>query len=337
MEMGLLIEGRWHDQWYESSKDGAFQREAAQRRNWVTADGEAGPSGTSGFAAEAGRYHLYVSLACPWAHRTLILRKLKGLESLVDVSVVSWHMGENGWTFERERGSSGDRLDHLQFLHQRYTSETPDYTGRVTVPVLWDTRQNRIVSNESAEIIRMFNSAFDGLTGNRLDLYPERLRAQIDTLNEQVYPAVNNGVYRAGFATSQSAYEAAFDDVFAELDRLESLLADNRYLAGAYLTEADWRLFTSLIRFDAVYYSHFKCNQRRIADYPNLSNWLRELYQWPGIAETVDFTHIKGHYYTSHPTINPTRIVPKGPKQDFSAAHDRDKLPGQGIWHSNKA
>jgi putative glutathione S-transferase len=337
MEMGLLIEGRWHDQWYESSKDGAFQREAAQRRNWVTANGEAGPSGTSGFAAEAGRYHLYVSLACPWAHRTLILRKLKGLESLVDVSVVSWHMGENGWTFERERGSSGDRLDHLQFLHQRYTSETPDYTGRVTVPVLWDTRQNRIVSNESAEIIRMLNSAFDGLTGNRLDLYPERLRAQIDTLNEQVYPAVNNGVYRAGFATSQSAYEAAFDDVFAELDRLESLLADNRYLAGAYLTEADWRLFTSLIRFDAVYYSHFKCNQRRIADYPNLSNWLRELYQWPGIAETVDFTHIKGHYYTSHPTINPTRIVPKGPKQDFSAAHDRDKLTGQGIWHSNKA
>ena len=335
--MGLLIEGRWHDQWYESSKDGAFQREAAQRRNWVTANGEAGPSGTGGFPAEAGRYHLYVSLACPWAHRTLILRKLKGLESLVDVSVVSWHMGENGWTFERERGSSGDRLDHLQFLHQRYTSETPDYTGRVTVPVLWDTRQNRIVSNESAEIIRMFNGAFDGLTGNRLDLYPEPLRAQIDKLNEQIYPAVNNGVYRAGFATSQSAYEAAFDDVFAELDRLESLLADNRYLAGAYLTEADWRLFTSLIRFDAVYYSHFKCNQRRIADYPNLSNWLRELYQWPGIAETVDFTHIKGHYYTSHPTINPTRIVPKGPRQDFSAAHDRGRLEGLGIWNRNEA
>jgi putative glutathione S-transferase len=332
MKMGLLIEGRWHDQWYESSKDGAFQREAAQRRNWVTADGEAGPSGTGGFPAEAGRYHLYVSLACPWAHRTLILRKLKGLESLVDVSVVSWHMGENGWTFERERGSSGDRLDHLQFLHQRYTSETPDYTGRVTVPVLWDTLQKRIVSNESAEIIRMFNGAFDGLTGNRLDLYPEPLRAQVDKLNEQIYPAVNNGVYRAGFATSQSAYEAAFDDVFAELDRLEALLAGNRYLAGAYLTEADWRLFTSLIRFDAVYYSHFKCNQRRIADYPNLSNWLRELYQWPGIAETVDFNHIKGHYYTSHPTINPTRIVPKGPRQDFAAAHDRGRLEGLGIW-----
>lgn len=335
--MGLLIEGRWHDQWYESSKDGAFQREAAQRRNWVTADGEAGPSGTGGFPAAAGRYHLYVSLACPWAHRTLILRKLKGLERLVDVSVVSWHMGENGWTFERERGSSGDRLDHLQFLHQRYTSETPDYTGRVTVPVLWDTLQKRIVSNESAEIIRMFNGAFDGLTGNRLDLYPEPLRAQVDKLNEQIYPAVNNGVYRAGFATSQSAYEAAFDDVFAELDRLETLLAGNRYLAGAYLTEADWRLFTSLIRFDAVYYSHFKCNQRRIADYPNLSNWLRELYQWPGIAQTVDFTHIKGHYYTSHPTINPTRIVPKGPRQDFAAAHDRGRLQGLGIWHGNEA
>ena len=333
--MGLLIEGRWHDQWYESSKDGAFQREAAQRRNWVTADGKAGPSGTGGFPAEAGRYHLYVSLACPWAHRTLILRKLKGLESLIDVSVVSWHMGEDGWTFERERGSTGDRLDHLQFLHQRYTRETPDYTGRVTVPVLWDTRQNRIVSNESAEIIRMFNDAFDGLTGNRLDLYPEPLRAQIDGLNEQIYPAVNNGVYRAGFATSQSAYEAAFDDVFAELDRLEALLEDNRYLAGAYITEADWRLFTSLIRFDAVYYSHFKCNQRRIADYPNLSNWLRELYQWQGIAETVDFTHIKGHYYTSHPTINPTRIVPKGPDQDFSAAHDRNRLTGRGIWHKS--
>ena len=329
--MGLLIEGRWHDQWYES-KDGSFQREQAQRRHWVTADGAPGPSGTGGFAAEAGRYHLYVSLACPWAHRTLILRKLKGLEGLIDVSVVSWLMLENGWTFDRDFGSSGDALDHLNVMHQRYTADTADYTGRVTVPVLWDKQQQRIVSNESAEIIRMFNSAFDGLTGNNLDFYPPALRSQIDALNERIYPAVNNGVYRAGFATSQQAYETAFDDVFAELDWLEQRLGENRYLAGDYLTEADIRLFTTLIRFDAVYYSHFKCNLRRIADYPNLSNWLRELYQWPGIAETVDFTHIKGHYYASHRTINPTGIVPKGPQQDFNAAHDRQSLSGRGVW-----
>ncbi|AJO79449.1 glutathione S-transferase family protein [Pseudomonas sp. MRSN 12121] len=333
--MGLLIEGRWHDQWYESSKDGTFQREQAQRRNWVTADGAPGPSGEGGFRAQAGRYHLYVSLACPWAHRTLILRKLKGLEQLIDVSVVSWLMLENGWTFDRARGSSGDPLDHLDFLHQRYTADTRDYTGRVTVPLLWDKQQQRIVSNESAEIIRMFNSAFDGLSGNDLDFYPQPLRKEIDALNERIYPAVNNGVYRAGFATSQQAYDAAFDDVFAELDWLERRLSTQRYLAGEYLTEADIRLFTTLIRFDAVYYGHFKCNLRRIADYPNLSNWLRELYQWPGIAETVDFTHIKGHYYASHRTINPTGIVPKGPAQDFDAAHDRERLKGLGVWRKN--
>jgi len=331
--MGLLIEGRWHDQWYESSKDGAFQREASQRRNWVTADGSAGPSGEGGFAAEESRYHLYVSLACPWAHRTLILRQLKGLERLIDVSVVSWHMGEYGWTFDTAQGSSGDALGAMQYLYQRYTQDAPDYTGRVTVPVLWDKRRECIVSNESAEIIRMFNSAFDDLTGNRLDFYPPTLQPVIDRINDAVYPNVNNGVYRAGFATSQHAYESAFDDVFAELDRLEQTLASQRYLAGEYLTEADVRLFTSLIRFDAVYYVHFKCNQQRIADYPNLSHWLRELYQWPGIAETVDFSHIKGHYYTSHPTINPTRIVPKGPRQDFTHSHDRERLPGRGVWH----
>ena len=329
--MGLLIEGRWHDQWYESAKDGAFQREAAQRRNWVTADGRPGPSGEGGFQAEAGRYHLYVSLACPWAHRTLIVRQLKGLESLIDVSVVSWLMRENGWTFDTTLGSTGDKLDGLQFMHQRYTAETPDYTGRVTVPVLWDKKLGRIVSNESAEIIRMFNSAFNDLTGNTLDLYPEALRGTIDALNEAIYPAVNNGVYRAGFATSQSAYEAAFDDVFAELDRLERLLGEQRYLAGEYLTEADVRLFTTIIRFDAVYHGHFKCNLRRIADYPNLSNWLRELYQWPGVAQTVDFQHIKHHYYASHATINPTGVVPKGPAQDFTLPHDRARLPGKGI------
>lgn len=330
--MGLLIDGRWHDQWYESSKDGAFQREQAQRRNWVTPDGSPGPTGTGGFAAQEGRYHLYVSLACPWAHRTLITRQLKGLESLIDVSVVSWLMLENGWTFDKAFGSSGDKLDDFSFLHQRYTRDTPDYTGRVTVPVLWDTQQQCIVSNESADIIRMFNTAFDGLTGNTLDLYPSSLRGEIDRWNERIYPALNNGVYRAGFATSQSAYELAFDDVFRELDDLEAHLQDNRYLAGQHFTEADIRLFTTLIRFDAVYYSHFKCNERRIADYPHLSNWLRELYQWPGIAATVDFAHIKGHYYASHRMINPTGIIPKGPAQNFAEAHDRNRLPGQGIY-----
>jgi putative glutathione S-transferase len=330
--MGLLIEGHWHDQWYESSADGAFQREQAQRRHWVTADGQPGPSGEGGFKAEAGRYHLYVSLACPWAHRTLILRKLKGLEGLIDVSVVSWLMLENGWTFDKAHGSSGDTLDGFDFMHQRYTADTADYTGRVTVPVLWDKHLKRIVSNESAEIIRMFNSAFNGLTGNTLDFYPEALRPSIDALNERIYPAVNNGVYRAGFATSQQAYERAFDDLFAELDHLEQHLGEHRYLAGEYLTEADVRLFTTLIRFDAVYYSHFKCNLRRIADYPNLSNWLREMYQWPGVAETVDFEHIKGHYYASHRTINPTGIVPKGPLQVFDAPYDRGRLSGKGVW-----
>jgi glutathionyl-hydroquinone reductase len=330
--MGLLVEGRWQDKWYESSKDGAFQREQAQRRNWLTADGQPGPSGVGGFAAEPGRYHLYVSLACPWAHRTLILRKLKGLEQLIDVSVVSWLMLENGWTFDKTLGSTGDTLDGLAFLHQRYTADAADYSGRVTVPVLWDKQRQHIVNNESSEIIRMFNGAFDELTGNDLDFYPAPLRSDIDALNERIYPAVNNGVYRAGFATSQQAYEEAFEALFAELDHLEQLLDTQRYLAGEYLTEADIRLFTTLIRFDAVYYGHFKCNLRRIADYPNLSNWLREIYQWPGIAETVDFTHIKNHYYGSHKTINPTGIVPKGPAQDFTAAHDRARLKGKGVW-----
>lgn len=318
--MGLLIDGRWHDQWYENSKDGAFQRENAQRRNQLP-------------GAEAGRYHLYVSLACPWAHRTLILRALKGLAPLIDVSVVSWLMGEQGWTFEQHEGSSGDRLDGLAYLHQRYTLDDPHYTGRVTVPVLWDKQEQRIVNNESAEIIRIFNSAFDALTGNRLDLYPEPLRPVIDALNARIYPAVNNGVYRAGFATQQHAYEDAFDEVFAELDHLEGLLDRQRYLAGEYLTEADVRLFTTLVRFDAVYFGHFKCNLRRIADYPNLTNWLRELYQWPGIADTVSLEHIQKHYYLSHKTINPNGIVPKGPAQAFSAAHDRERLSGRGIWH----
>ena len=330
--MGLLIDGRWHDQWYESTSDGTFKREQAQRRNWVTVDGTPGPTGSGGFKAQADRYHLYVSLACPWAHRTLITRQLKDLESLIDVSVVSWLMLENGWTFDPTFGSTGDRLDGLDFLHQRYTRDTADYTGRVTVPVLWDKHLQRIVSNESADIIRMFNTAFNDLTGNTLDLYPQPLATQIDSWNERIYPAVNNGVYRAGFATSQSAYELAFVDVFRELAHLEAHLSQHRFLAGKYLTEADVRLFTTLIRFDAVYYSHFKCNERRIEDYPQLSNWLRELFQWPGIAQTVDFTHIKGHYYASHRTINPTGIVPKGPALDFTREHDRAHLASNGIW-----
>ena len=330
--MGLLIEGTWHDQWYDTGKSGRFQREEARRRHWITADGSAGPSGDSGFKAEAGRYHLYVSLACPWAHRTLLLRKLKGLEDLIEVSVVSWLMGEHGWTFDPQHGSSGDKLDGLDYLHQRYTAEDAHYTGRVTVPLLWDKQQQRIVSNESAEIIRMFNSAFDGLTDNALDFYPQPLRERIDWLNDRIYPAVNNGVYRAGFATTQEAYEEAFDELFTTLDELEALLGERRYLAGEYLTEADIRLFTTLIRFDAVYHGHFKCNLRRLEDYANLSNWLRELYQWPGIAETVDFTHIKGHYYASHATINPTGVIAKGPAQDFNRAHDRQRLPGRGVF-----
>lgn len=317
--MGLLIEGRWHDQWYETGKDGAFKRENAQRRDPLP-------------APEAGRYHLYVSLACPWAHRTLIVRALKGLEPLIDVSVVSWLMGEQGWTFDPHNGSTGDPLDGLQYLHQRYTQDDAHYTGRVTVPVLWDKQEQRIVNNESSEIIRIFNSAFDTLTGNTLDLYPEPLRTRIDALNERIYPAVNNGVYRVGFATTQAAYEAAFDEVFAELDHLEALLNQQRYLAGEYLTEADVRLFTTLVRFDAVYHGHFKCNLRRLSDYPNLSNWLRELYQWPGVAGTVDMEHIQKHYYLSHKTINPNGIVPKGPLQAFDQPHDRERLPGKGIY-----
>jgi len=322
--MGLLIDGQWHDQWYENGKDGAFQREESQRRD-------------TSLSAEAGRYHLYVSLACPWAHRALILRSLKGLEPIIGVSVVSWLMGEHGWTFDRDHGSTGDALDGLQYLYQRYTQDDPRYTGRVTVPVLWDRQAQRIVNNESADIVRLFNHAFDDLTGNDLDLYPSALQPTIDGLNARIYPAVNNGVYRAGFATTQQAYEEAFDALFAELDQLEQLLAQQRYLAGAYLTEADVRLFTTLVRFDAVYHGHFKCNLRRVVDYPNLSNWLRELYQWPGIAATVDLWHIQHHYYQSHTTINPTGIVPKGPHLDFERAHDRERLPGQGIWRRTQA
>ncbi len=320
--MGLLIEGEWHDRWYDTSKsEGRFTRNASQFRNWITADGSAGPTGEAGFKAEAERYHLYVSLACPWAHRTLIFRKLKQLESLVDVTVVAPHMLEQGWEFDPPEPLYG-----LYYAHQLYTRADASYTGRVTVPILWDGKQQRIVSNESSEIIRMFNSAFNDLTGNRDDYYPEELRDQIDKINVPVYENINNGVYKCGFATTQPAYEEGFDALFSALDAVESRLDRHRYLVGNRLTEADWRLFTTLVRFDAVYYSHFKCNRQRIADYANLSNYLRDLYQYPGIRETVDMDHIKQHYYYSHQSINPTRIVPKGPELDLDAPHDRDRF-----------
>mgnify|MGYP000574979287 FL=1 len=325
--MGLLIDGQWHDKWYDTKKTGGrFKRQESAFRNWVTADGSAGPSGEGGFQAEAGRYHLYVSLACPWAHRTLIFRKLKGLEGLISLSVVHWHMGEEGWTFQEGPGVIPDSVNGAAKLHQVYTAAKADYTGRVTVPVLWDKQQGTIVSNESAEIIRMFNSAFDGLTGSTLDFYPEALRSEIDAINETVYHKVNNGVYKAGFATEQEPYEEAFDALFDTLDELEARLSRQRYLAGDRITEADWRLFTTLVRFDPVYHGHFKCNLRRLADYRNLWAYTRELYQVRGVAETVDLHHIKHHYYESHPTVNPSGIVPKGPAIDFTEAHGRAAL-----------
>ncbi|PSF05851.1 glutathione-dependent reductase [Marinobacter fuscus] len=327
--MGLLIEGQWHDQWYDTDKTGGkFEREAARFRNWVTADGVAGPSGDGGFPAESGRYHLYVSMACPWAHRTLIFRKLKGLESHISVSVVHPDMLENGWEFRPGQEAHRDHRYGAQYLHQIYTRAAGDYTGRVTVPVLWDKERQTIVSNESADIIRMFNSAFDGLPGvvAEQDFYPQTMRAGVDEINERVYHTVNNGVYKAGFATAQDKYESAFKALFESLDWLEQRLADTRYLAGGVITEADWRLFTTLIRFDAVYYSHFKCNLKQIRDYPNLSGYLRELYQVPGVAETVDIEQIKRHYYVSQRTVNPTGIVPVGPQLDFSAPHGRGHL-----------
>lgn len=324
--MGLLVDGQWQDTWYPTAATGGrFVRQEAQFRNWVTRDGAAGPTGKDGFKAEPGRYHLYVSYACPWASRTLIFRSLKGLKDAISVSVVHHYMGSDGWTFRAEEGATGDTLYGLDFLHQIYTKVDPVYSGRVTVPVLWDKRLETIVNNESSEIIRMLNSAFDQWGDASLDFYPERLRGEIDGVNALIYPTVNNGVYRAGFATTQSAYEEAFRELFDALDTLEERLDRRRYLVDD-LTEADWRLFTTLIRFDTIYVGHFKCNLRRIADYPNLSNYVRDLYQVPGVAETVNLHHIKSHYYGSHVTINPTRIVPVGPEIDFSAPHDRDRF-----------
>ena len=317
--MGLLIDGAWHDRWYDTGESGGrFVRSAAQCRNWVTADGAPGPSGEGGFKAEPGRYHLYVSLACPWAHRTLIFRRLKGLEAAIDVSVVHWLMGERGWTFAETPGATGDRLFGSGYLHEIYGRADPAYTGRVTVPVLWDRERRTIVSNESSEIIRMLNGAFDGCGAAPGDYYPADLREEIDRINARIYPTVNNGVYRAGFATTQVAYEEAFADVFAVLDELEGQLAGRSFLVGDRLTETDIRAFVTLIRFDAAYHGLFKCNRRRIADYPNLSAYLGRMLAVPGIARTVNLDHIKRGYY-SIKALNPNGIVPLGPDLPFAS------------------
>ncbi len=327
--MGLLVEGKWHDTWYDTeSTGGAFKRSAAQFRNWLTADGSAGPSGKGGFKAEPGRYHLYVSYACPWAHRTLIFRELKGLSDLVTVSVVHPDMLDKGWTFVTDSdGATGDNLYGLDFAHQVYTKADPGYSGRVTVPILWDKQLETIVSNESSEIIRMFNSAFNGITGNTDDYWPKAMRDDIEEVNARVYSDVNNGVYKSGFATTQAAYDAAVAPLFDTLDWLENRLSASRYLLGDRITEADWRLFTTLIRFDPVYHLHFKCNRRRLIDYPNLWAYTRELYQWPGIASTVNMTHIVRHYHYSHDSINPHRIIPVNPVLDYMEPHGRGQRP----------
>ena len=320
--MGTMIDGEWHKGDNRAAADGRFLRATTSFRNTVTADG------SSGFKAEPGRYHLYVSHACPWAHRTMILRALRGLEDAIPVSVVDSFMGDEGWHFSDGPGCIPDTVNGTRYLHEVYKLAQDDYTGRVSVPVLWDKKEKTIVNNESAEIIRMLNTAFNAWGDGEPDLYPATLRDEIDAINKPIYEHVNNGVYKTGFARSQAAYENAFDALFATLDELEARLGAQRYLAGACITEADWRLFPTLMRFDAVYVGHFKCNGRRIEDYPNLSNYLRELYQYPGIADTVNMAHIKGHYYGSHVSVNPTRIVPKGPVLDFTRPHDRDRLPG---------
>lgn len=323
--MGQLVDGVWQDVWYDTkSTGGAFKRTTAKFRNWITADGSAGPSGEGGFPAEAGRYHLYVSYACPWAHRTLIFRKLKGLEDLITISAVHPDMLGEGWTFEMDdKGATGDTLYGLDFAREVYTKADPEISGRVTVPILWDKQRETIVSNESSEIIRMFNSAFNHITGNTLDFWPEELRDEIEEVNSRIYSTVNNGVYKSGFATSQEAYDAAVVPLFESLDWIEDRLAANRYLMGDQITEADWRLWTTLIRFDPVYHLHFKCNKKRIIDYPNIWAFTRELYQWDGVAETVNMDHIVRHYHYSHETINPNRIIPINPELGLAEPHHR--------------
>ncbi len=323
--MGQLVAGVWKNEWYDTaSTGGAFKRSTAKFRNWITADGSAGPSGDPGFAAQSGRYHLYVSYACPWAHRTLIFRILKGLQDHIGVSAVHPDMLEDGWSFDTGfPGAMGDNLYGLAFARDVYLKADPLISGRVTVPILWDKERETVVSNESSEIIRMFNSAFDDITGNTDDYWPVALQSQIEEINARVYDTVNNGVYKAGFATSQKAYDAGVGPLFDSLDWLDGLLGENRYLTGDRITEADWRLFTTLVRFDLVYHLHFKCNRARIVDYPNLWGYLRELYQWSGVAETVRFDHIVRHYHYSHDTINPNRIIPINPVLDFDAPHSR--------------
>jgi putative glutathione S-transferase len=315
--MGLLVDGEWQDKWYDTAGDGKFRREEAGFRDWLSADGGPGPDGQAGHRAEPGRYRLYVSYACPWAHRTLIVRVLKGLEDLVPVSAVHWRMRDHGWTFEDAPGVIPDPVMGAMYMHQLYARARPGMTGRVTVPLLWDQATDTIVNNESSEIIRMFNTAYDGLGAKPGDFYPEALRAQIDAVNARVYRDVNNGVYRAGFATTQAAYEEAVRPLFDTLDWLESRLAAEHWLVGSRLTEADIRLFTTLVRFDAVYHGHFKCNLRRIADYPALHAFTARMMELPGVRDTVHFDHIKRHYYESHPTINPTGIVPLGPVEMY--------------------
>jgi putative glutathione S-transferase len=324
--MGKLVEGVWRDIWYDTkSTGGKFVRANSKFRNWITADGANAPSGEA-FKAEIGRYHLYVSYACPWAHRTLIARKLKGLEDMIGVSVVNHFMGAQGWTFHEGDGVIPDPVLDAEFLHELYTAADLRFSGRVTVPVLWDKKTGTIVSNESSEIIRMFNSAFDHLGAKPGDFYPEALRDEIDEVNERVYHTVNNGVYKCGFATTQQAYEEALVALFDTLNWLEERLSNQRYLVGSQITEADWRLFTTLVRFDAVYVGHFKTNLRRIVDYPNLWAYTRELFQVPGVRGTVNMHHIKQHYYGSHESINPTRIVPMGPVIDFNEPHGRETM-----------
>ncbi|PZX19092.1 putative glutathione S-transferase [Palleronia aestuarii] len=328
--MGKLVDGVWRDEWYDTeSTGGEFKRDTSDFRNWITADGSPGPSGEGGFEAAPNRYHLYVSLACPWANRALFFRKLKALEPLIDVSVVHPHMLSQGWEFRTDwEGATGDKVYGLPFARDIYLRAEPKASGRVTVPILWDLERETIVSNESAEIIRMFNSAFDGITGNTDDYWPEDLRDAIEPVNARIYDTVNNGVYKAGFATSQGAYDKAVHPLFESLDWIEGILAENRYLMGDRITEADWRLFSTLVRFDLVYHLHFKCNRRRIIDYPNLWAYTRELYQWQTpdggrIADTVNFDHIVQHYHYSHPTVNPNRIIPINPILDWEAPHGR--------------
>lgn len=323
--MGMLIKGELVDDWLaKEQNDGEFDRMESSFRHWVTADGSAGPSGDAGFKAEAGRYHLYVSDACPWAHRTVIFRALKKLESIISISYVEAEMLDDGWTFS-EDGKYKDDLFDFRYVYELYQKADENFTGQITVPILWDKKLNTIVNNESSEIIRMLNSAFNELTDVKTDFYPEALQGEINRVNQPIYDNINNGVYRCGFATTQAAYEKAFDRLFNELENVEKILSKQRYLTGEQMTEADWRLFTTLVRFDAVYVGHFKCNLKRIIDYPNLSNFCRELYQVPGIAETVDIDYIKRHYYFSHTSVNPTQIIPKGPALDFDATHDRDR------------